>query len=219
MAASFVKATGNFAATSSTTLAVSYSSAVAAGNLLVCKAQCDFNTTLAVSDSVNGAWTALGTRQFLTGAGSVQLFYRQNTGAGTPTVTMTTGVSTGYRNLIIGEWAGIAAVALDTGTANGATGTSAAPAVIVTTVTDHDLVVAAVAVANTGAAGGGMNSRAVTDGNVLEDVLDKTPAGAQSMVFTQAPSGAWAVVGAGFLASVAADVMPDVVMAPRIPTY
>lgn len=212
MTASFLQATGGFAATAGTTVAATYGSPVTAGNLLVCGIGCDVNATITVSDSVNGAWTAIGTR-LTNSALNSQMFYKANTAAGTPTVTATCG-SGNYRNLRIGEWGGVATTTpLDAN--NGTTGSSTTPATTVTTVADHDLVVGTAYITNTAAAGTGFNSRVVTDGNVLEDKLDQTPAGALSVAFTQSPTGLWNAEGAAFLPAAGGAAAPPPTWSPH----
>lgn len=203
MAAVFEQATGNFGFTAGASIAQAYGSAVKAGSLLYAAFGTDNNTALSVSDSVNGAWTAVGAGNTVNGTLVTRAFYKLNSAAGTPTVTAThAGAGPTYKNLRIGEWSSVdTAAAPDT--SNASTGSSVAPATSITTTVDHDLVVGSTYVTNTGAAGGGFNSRAVIDGNVLEDLLDKTPAGVISVAFTQAPSGAWCATGAAFLLATA----------------
>jgi len=99
------------ATSSSATLALAFSSAVAVGRALV--AACIWGSatqTCTVSDSVNGAWTAIGSPQRGTGnltGYTIQLFYFLCTGAGTPTVTMTCSGSNTYRDIAIHEFSGI----------------------------------------------------------------------------------------------------------------
>lgn len=213
----FKQATGGFSTTAATTtVAVAYTGPVTAGNLLVCGMGTDNPSAISVSDNINGAWTGIGT-QLTNGALASRMFFRANTGAGTPTVTATTG-SGAYKNLRIGEWDGVATTApLDA--SNGTTGNSTAPATPVTTITDHDLIIGTAYIANSAVAGAGFNSRVVTDGNVLEDKLDQTPAGLISVAFTQSPTGLWNAAGAAFLTTGAvAAVVPFLLMAPLLPT-
>lgn len=205
MAVAFLQATGGFSNSAGTTIAATYGNPVAAGNLLVCSVTCDVNAALSVSDTVNSAWVAIGSLQV--GLGVSQMFYKANSAAGTPTVTATSAGGAGsYRNIRIGEWSGVA-TSSPLNANNSTTGTSTTPAVNVTTIADHDLAVGGADVASVGSAGGSFNSRAVIDGNVLEDKLDQTPAGILSVAFSQTISSQWNAMGAAFLLAAAASVM------------
>lgn len=81
--------------TSVTTMTYQYPSAVTAGNLLVCAAVGNSGgtttNTCTVSDDVNGAWTQITlVRENTTTDLTLFLFYFPNTGAGQPTLTVTT---------------------------------------------------------------------------------------------------------------------------------
>lgn len=106
-------------------LAGAYAGSVNAGSQLVLAVLTNSTGLTGVSDSVNGAWTAIGTPQAL-GAGTSlgQLFYFKNSGAGTPTVTATWAGTQDCQFAIV-EYRGGADGSLDTSTKNGGTGTNA----------------------------------------------------------------------------------------------
>jgi hypothetical protein len=91
---------------------------------------------------------------------------------------------------------------------------SAAPAVSVTSVADHDMIFGGTSVANTATVGSGFTSRTATDGNSTEDKLDQTPAGAVSVAWTQT-SGQWIASGVAFKLPTAAAVRPPPRRRPR----
>lgn len=81
--------------TNVTTMTYQYPSVVTAGNLLVCAAISNSGgtttNTCTVSDSVNGAWTQITlVRENTSSDLALFLFYFPNTGAGQPTLTVTT---------------------------------------------------------------------------------------------------------------------------------
>lgn len=96
-----------------TTLNVTFSGAVAAGNMLFCCAGGGSTGSLAVSDSVNGSYTPIGSQQVGTGgnaSASIEAFWIPATLAGTPTVTMTFGTSATFLTLAVGEYAGVGGI-------------------------------------------------------------------------------------------------------------
>lgn len=100
---------------------LAYTSAVTVGSLLVAVVnvirQTTQGTVSAVSDSVNGAWTEAASVQYTTSGwlNEVSLWYRANTGAGTPTVTPTfTGLTT---CMSLAEYTGMPTTATLDGTA------------------------------------------------------------------------------------------------------
>lgn len=88
---SLVQAVGNDNGSGATTLTVSLG-AVTAGNLLVVCCGVQSRLVTGVADDVNGAWTEAfaQTNQFA----APGIWYFQNTGSGTPTVTLTFSAST-----------------------------------------------------------------------------------------------------------------------------
>lgn len=101
-------------AVAATTIALAYAGAVTPASLLVAGILSldDPSTfTLSVADQINGAWTEVPFGKVHDGTvsgESLWLFYRQNTGAGTPTVTATYSGSASRRRIAIGEYAGLA---------------------------------------------------------------------------------------------------------------
>jgi hypothetical protein len=207
---------GSVATTPATTLGQAYGAANGAGNLGVCYAIWGSATaTCTVSDPTNGAWTAIASTLATnaTQARRSQLFIKENMAAATPTVTMTVSVSVTYRVIDIHEYAGLATASSSEGP-NNASGNSAAPAVSVTSVADHDMIFGGTSVANTATVGSGFTSRTATDGNSTEDKLDQTPAGAVSVAWTQT-SGQWIASGVAFKLPTAAAVRPPPRRRPR----
>lgn len=109
--AAFVQSRSTWPTTSASSTALAYNGAVGSGSLLVAAVGWnDAAVTCTVADSVNGAWTALGSPQ--TGAGGLttfrlQLFYRANTAVGTPTVTATFSGPVTRRGIGIHEYSGM----------------------------------------------------------------------------------------------------------------
>lgn len=83
--------TDNIASGTSDTLA--YGSSVSSGNFLVlgCRVgDAGAEKTISVSDSVNGSWTRACSR-YVASHGQVEIWFFANSGAGTPTVTLSFG--------------------------------------------------------------------------------------------------------------------------------
>jgi hypothetical protein len=200
VAFAFVRGSGTSATTSAATLALAYAAAVAAGNLLVAAAGWQ-STTLgaSVADSVNGAWTSIPGAFASNGVAgySSELFYRPNTGAGTPTVTLTVGGPVAFRLLDILEYSGGA-----TGTpldgSQGTTTTSLTPTMSITTTHPNDLIVAHLLAAGTGGPGTGFTQRVATAANETEDKLDSGVAGASSVTAADNPATGDNFVAAAF---------------------
>lgn len=91
----------------STTVTKTYGAAVAAGDVLVAfvVAQNLADTTITVSDSVNGAWTQAGTITDPVNARIIG-FYKVNSAAGTPVVTLT-GNTTNRKTIAISSIKGL----------------------------------------------------------------------------------------------------------------
>ena len=102
---------------------VAYSNKVNQGNLLVLAARCPGGSDISsVSDTINGAWTFAGKIEQTTDLFDVNIWYRANTGSGTPTVTASPA-----GRVIIAEFSGfgpnakpfsVASAQADSGNAN-----------------------------------------------------------------------------------------------------
>lgn len=103
---SFAQATSVFDSTAGTSTALAFGSAVGAGSILIAYTDFDAATTGSVSDSVNGAWTAIDTPENWSGTHEGQAYLFVGTAAGTPTVTLTTAASSASRALLIAEYSG-----------------------------------------------------------------------------------------------------------------
>ena len=154
--------------TSTTTLAITYNSAITPGSLLVGCIRCGADTTISASDTVNSGWTEV-INQVLAGHGRVAIFYFANTGAGTPTVTYTIGTTSSIR-ATIHEYSGAATSSVTDGTPAAETGSDLSSTGTdgpdITTTVGGDLVLAAL---------GTNNSASVTEGTGWtrrEDVPD-----------------------------------------------
>jgi hypothetical protein len=91
---------------SATTVAATYPGAVTAGNLLVAFFTSDaLGGPSGVSDSVNGAWTAASSNASWAVRGDI--YFKANTGAGTPVVTVTWAGAQANRCVYIAEYSGI----------------------------------------------------------------------------------------------------------------
>jgi hypothetical protein len=149
MAIALVQNRQTWLTTSGTSVSLGYATDFAAGDFLWCAVAWNPSTvTATVSDSRNGAWTAVGSPQ--TGAGALanyrlQMFYRENSAAaaGNRTVTATFSASANPRGIVIAEFSGVATSAsLDTSAyqsvnSNGITAPS------ITTTNANDVLIAA----------------------------------------------------------------------------
>lgn len=135
--------TGTDSAVAGTTIAKAWSSGVPATASLFCIVQWQSSTaTCSAADSVNGAWTAMGSPQRdVANSLSAQLFYFLSSGAGTPTVTATISGSVNYRAIVPVSFTGVAAIE-GTPSYNFGNATSA-PAPTVTPAVGNDMVLAA----------------------------------------------------------------------------
>lgn len=129
--------------TSGTTIALAYAGAVTPGNTLVAlHAWNSTSLTASVADSVNGAWTAVGSPGNVVGVGldttRFQAFYKIGTAAGTPTVTATDSGATTNRSLIIAEYSGIGSLSSSAygGASSGSGTTQTGPAVTAAATSD-----------------------------------------------------------------------------------
>jgi len=181
-----------------------FTSNVTSGNLIVAAAMWSFTgTSFTVSDTQSNVYTlAVGPVE----AGDysrMKIYYTFASASGALTVsTGATGVGSDAMDLIILEYSGI--------TSSGqtdATGTSTANSadVSITSVTNHDLILAAIVTngAADNAAGSGWTGRDVYAGTVsyvgLVDKTDATPAGAFSGQFVAPSTGTlWAKAAVAF---------------------
>ena len=115
--------------------AVAYSSNIAAGSLLVASVNWSANN-MSVSDSQNGAWTAIGSPI----GPPLQLFYFSGAAAGSTTVTATLNTGTAAIELVILEYRGGSVGTVDGFNGASANATSLASGNFVTT-GNSDLVV------------------------------------------------------------------------------
>lgn len=196
MAIAPAQSRGTFASTSSATIALAYSGAVTSGRTLLCFVGWFSTTaTCSVSDSVNGAWTAVGSPSTGTGGFNVrgQFFRLNSTASGTPTVTATVSGSVTYRILHIFELTGNDTVnPIDA--SGGASGSSTTPSAPVLVGAVGCALFGACYTAQTAAAGSGFTGLQNTDGNQSEWRI-AAGTGSQPVAFTNTPSGAWLVVG------------------------
>lgn len=97
-----------------------YDTAVSSGNTLVAMVVLrTTQTDTGISDSVNGAWTCPAGANYSDGSAKVMICYFNNTGAGTPTLTLSLGGNSAtYWNLT--EWSGVANSSPEDGTSEGA---------------------------------------------------------------------------------------------------
>lgn len=129
MAWAFAQAATTQTSASSTTMAVTYNSAVGAGSLMVAIVSFDSagGTTCTVSDATNGTWTSTAGINDPTNQQITQLHYKANAAAATPSVKAVTSTAAGFRSFIIAEYTGIATASPTDGAIAGtvkATGTS-----------------------------------------------------------------------------------------------
>lgn len=117
------------------TVALAYNGAVTPGNMLWCEVSCADNQTISgVSDSVNGAWSSAINVNNTPNNQRTALFYQENTGAGTPTVTATFSAEANFVHLTIMEESGVATttpldkVTSAIGTSNSASSGNVTPA-------------------------------------------------------------------------------------------
>ncbi|HEY5287000.1 MAG TPA: right-handed parallel beta-helix repeat-containing protein [Solirubrobacteraceae bacterium] len=191
--------------TSGSSLGVSYTANVQAGDLLV--GQFRTNGTTSVSDSVNGSWTeaAQTTKEGVTHS----IWYRQNAAAGKTTVTVSGGTSGSLRT-VLAEYSGVATTgALDQTACNQGTSTSVTTGATASVGTGDLLFVGVGAFEHplTVTAGSGDGVKATlrtqfsgTNGTSAEEDVSSTESGAQNASFTlneSTPSG-WAACAAAF---------------------
>src|SRR5687768_12674598 len=111
MAVAWRNSAGFDSSSGSTSIVLAYDAAVLSGSLLYAAVAYDAGggiTTTGVSDSVNGAWTQAGASDQDEFDNRTEIWYRENSGAGTPTVTVSLSASAGFRQLIVTEVTGAA---------------------------------------------------------------------------------------------------------------
>lgn len=96
-----------------------YGSAVSSGNMLIALVALRvIQTDTGIADGVNGSWTCPAATNYNDGTSKVLICYFNNTGAGTPTLTLSLGgASATYWN--ISEWAGVMDTAPEDTTSEG----------------------------------------------------------------------------------------------------
>jgi len=108
-----------------TSIAVAFTSAVTSGNHLVAAIQTPNTTGITVADNVNaGNYSVSDNHSTTNNANDNALWYKENTGAGTPTVTFSS-IPAGNVGVCIGEYNGpLTSASLDVHGATDATGTT-----------------------------------------------------------------------------------------------
>jgi hypothetical protein len=220
MAWAVVQNTGTFNATAGTTLAVAFGSNVTAGNRIIVLGLAlggsATTATLSATDTRSTPYTAIATTlaTHATALFRAQVIHGLIPTSGACTVTFTTSLSANERVMMIAEVSGL------TGSTSGViatTGLGANPSGNMTISATSSLMIGGLATGGSGTQGTGFTLLTTQDGNVAEY---RTPAGtgAQPLAFT-AVSNDYAVFGAEFLATAgAAAVIPDLLMAPLLPT-
>lgn len=206
--AAHVQSTGNFSGAAGTTVVKAFASNVTVGNVIVIGAEWNSTTqTCAVTDTLGNTYTAVAGS--LSSANSIrtQIFWAPVTTGGACTVTMTCSGSNGYRVLTQHEYSGLATTGQPEAS-NAATGTSAAPAASVTTLSANALVFGFCRSADAAVAGAGFTQRVNQDGNTSEDKI-QAAAGTVSVAYTQG-SAQWAVAAASFAVSGGGGATPAV---------
>lgn len=126
MPAAFRQTHGFSDGSSAGNVADTYAAPVLAGSLLWCAVGAGNVTVSGVSDSVNGAWTQAVSVLNPDFSSRLDIWYRENSGAGTPTVTATLSAGSAGRTIILHEVTGIATASARDKTAS-ASGNDAAP--------------------------------------------------------------------------------------------
>jgi hypothetical protein len=235
MAPAFVQGTGptaNSGASAVATVAQAYGSNNSAGNLLVACITWDRSSGAGNRDLISGVadtrsqtWTQVVQSNDLTNNQDFSMWYFPNCAAGANTVTATfSGGSRAFAAIIIAEYSGVLTTSPIDGTPVGqnASGTTAAnncTSTSTTTAVNGDLIVGAWMkddTASTPTAGTGFTKRpdTLTDHSIIMEDLVQATAGAIAATFTQSVAGRYLALVAGFQASAAAAVIPDLIMAP-----
>lgn len=187
---------------STTSVVLSYLSALTSGSLLVGAAYWnDTGNSATVSDSVNGSWTAAGSPQNGAGALSAyrfQCFYDLSNAATTAaTVTCTSSAGADVA-LAIHEYTGTSVALNGTPSYSNFTGSTTVTSGTVTTTVANAMLFCGCVTSNAAStAGAGYTKRegANFGSNITEDDLDAGAAGSQTATFTVAGSGDNTIVG------------------------
>lgn len=122
-----VDVAGNFASVI-VSQTITYSGAVTAGDLLAMALTYDngIPPTVVISDSVNGVWPAPAAKEQDAGNGqAIVIYYFENSGAGTPIITINLGVTVGSVGAIATAFGGVlTSASLDSGSGSTAAGSS-----------------------------------------------------------------------------------------------
>jgi hypothetical protein len=212
---------GTFNATPGTTAAIAFGSNVTAGNRIIVLGLAlggsATTATLSATDTRSTPYSAIATTlaTHATALFRCQVIHGLIATSGACTVTFTTSLSANEQVMMIAEVSGL------TGSTSGViatTGLGANPSGNMTISATSSLMIGGLATGGSGTQGTGFTLLGATqDGNVAEY---RIPAGtgAQPLAFT-AVSNDYAVFGAEFLATAgAAAVIPDLLMAPLLPT-
>jgi hypothetical protein len=189
--AGFVQANTGDAAPGSSTVSVSLSSPLAAGDLLVVYVLWDSGTAT-VSDTLGDTFAApMGPTSWRSGARLAEGFYASGTGAGADTVSVALSSPVSTHGIVYAaEYAGIVASAPLDGTAAAVgSGAEMNSGDVTTTNADDLLVGLGVSSDTVTSPGPGFTTRAITFGNIVEDETVSTT-GAYAATATQ-NSSAW----------------------------
>src|SRR6516162_8979143 len=191
--------------TASTTAVVVKLSGVVSGDLLTCSLTSGASgaTTLAVSDSVNGAWSAANAAHFNAGIGQTTgQYYMANSKAGNVMITGTSGMAGGYEAMNCQEWSGAATTnPLDQGAQQD--GTAANPTSgSVTTGSGGELILGDLENVSSPTAGSGLTmiNNTATSWLATEYQIQGS-AGAAAGSWTAAANGGWTAQVATFRAA------------------
>lgn len=230
MAIAHVQSGKNAIDPSGTSVGRAYSSAVGSGSLLIAQITWWSQTSTApsVSDSVNGAWTVIGT-PVTSGATQVSILaYRANTGAGTPTVTASWGSAVDFPAISTYEFSGAATSSpVDVSATAGPTAGTAVSLGAMTLAEAGELVFMVVTPTDlnrTFTPGSGMTAgQESLDGGSGWGYADfygiVASAGSFTPTATINSSTTWKARGTAFKAGAAVVAPPSLVMAPRAMTY
>src|ERR1700730_3044429 len=123
----YVQGASNSSGAASSTIAMAFGSAVAAGNLVVVAVAWDGNSAVTVTDTRGNAYAVATSAYDAVNGQTLAILYAANAAGGVTTVTATFGASTALKRLAIHEYAGIAPTSpLDATAMNIADGTTTA---------------------------------------------------------------------------------------------
>lgn len=210
MPPAFVQATGNASgATAGTTLAASFGSNTAPGNLLVVGGGGNAADTYTITDTLGLTWNTAVAHAFdAASAYQASIFYAVTPG-GADTITLHSPASPQFRRLWIHEYSGCDT--FDKGSSALGSSTLLTTTTPATTVADELVFGLGISFSGITAAGSGYTLRS-TQGSESSEDKTVSSTGAQTVTFATA-SSAWMCLAATFYASVAGGI-PDLVMAP-----